>query len=330
MLDARRRPRRRCSFDPRPARAGARQPRRQRARCDRRRRPARRSRPANVALDEDYVARTMPASQAGPHVDARGLATPAPAWTTRRSSAHLRAVLHDEGSRAKAPGSGSRPCTASSSRAAATSGSTPSPATAPTFRVYIPVATDAALVATSRAMRRAEARTQPAGETILLVEDHDAVLALSRQVLEGAGYDVVVARLGRGCAEVLARHSVDLVLTDLVMPGGTGERIANRGRARRAATDPLHVGLHRGCCRHATACSRRALRSSRSRSPRTRCSPRSPWRSKEALVAAAAGAARVATSGTGATFTARASPSTVSRSKETSVPAQRPTGTRRR
>ena len=118
-----------------------------------------------------------------------------------------------------------------------------------TFRVYIPVATDAALVvdgaATSAARRQLR---EPAGETIMLVEDHEAVLALTRRVLDAAGYEVVVAGSVDAATEVLARHSVDLVLTDLVMPGGTGERIARRrGRARRAAADPLHVGLHRGC-----------------------------------------------------------------------------------
>ena len=46
-------------------------------------------------------------------------------------------------------------------------------------------------------------------------------------MLEAAGYDVVVAGSVDAATEVLARHSVDLVLTDLVMPGGTGG--ADRG-----------------------------------------------------------------------------------------------------
>jgi two-component system cell cycle sensor histidine kinase/response regulator CckA len=94
------------------------------------------------------------------------------------------------------------------------------------FRVYIPVASDAALLLEPAPEAALPSRREPAGETIMLVEDHEAVLALSRQVLEAAGYDVVVACSVDAATEVLARHSVDLVLTDLVMPGGTGERIA--------------------------------------------------------------------------------------------------------
>jgi two-component system, cell cycle sensor histidine kinase and response regulator CckA len=64
------------------------------------------------------------------------------------------------------------------------------------------------------------------------------VLALTRRVLDTAGYDVVVASSVDAATELLARHSVDLVLTDLVMPGGTGERIAE-GRDVRGVHPPI-------------------------------------------------------------------------------------------
>ena len=106
------------------------------------------------------------------------------------------------------------------------------------FRVYIPVATDAALLADPPDdIPRRELRA-PAGETIMLVEDHEAVLALTRQVLEEAGYEVVVAGSVDAATELLSRHSVDLVLTDLVMPGGTGERMAD-GKDARGVRPPI-------------------------------------------------------------------------------------------
>ena len=95
-----------------------------------------------------------------------------------------------------------------------------------TIRVYIPVATDAVAESDVCAGVPPKALRLPAGETIMLVEDHEAVLALTRRVLDEAGYDVVVASSVDAAEELLARHVVDLVLTDIVMPGGTGERIA--------------------------------------------------------------------------------------------------------
>jgi two-component system cell cycle sensor histidine kinase/response regulator CckA len=95
------------------------------------------------------------------------------------------------------------------------------------FRVYIPVEADATIAAEAPDDRPSRALRAPAGQTIMLVEDHEAVLALTRRVLDEAGYEVVVAGSVDAATKLLARHSVDLVLTDLVMPGGTGERIAD-------------------------------------------------------------------------------------------------------
>ena len=161
--------------------------------------------------------------------------------------ADVRAVLHDE-----AAGEGTGLGLSTVHGIVAQSGgniwvySEPGHGTA--FRVYIPVATDSALLLDPPLEAALPTRREPAGETIMLVEDHEAVLALSRQVLEAAGYDVVVAGSVDAATELLSRHSVDLVLTDLVMPGGTGERIAESRDVRGVQPpDPLHVGLHRGC-----------------------------------------------------------------------------------
>jgi two-component system, cell cycle sensor histidine kinase and response regulator CckA len=92
-----------------------------------------------------------------------------------------------------------------------------------TFRVHLPLTRDApkdALPASPRA---------PVGtETVLLVEDDDAVRRLISRSLRAWGYAVVEARDG---AEALhacrdGETSIDVLLTDLVMPGMRGEQVA--------------------------------------------------------------------------------------------------------
>ncbi len=65
-------------------------------------------------------------------------------------------------------------------------------------------------------------------ETILLVEDDDAVRALSEQILRGAGYTVVPARDGDEALAMDRCQGVDLVLTDVIMPGMNGVQLAER------------------------------------------------------------------------------------------------------
>ncbi|MDF2493784.1 histidine kinase famiy protein [Sphingomonas sp.] len=59
---------------------------------------------------------------------------------------------------------------------------------------------------------------------ILVVEDNEEVLTLAREILEGAGYRVSTAMTGddglRLFDEVHAETRIDLLFTDLVMPGG--------------------------------------------------------------------------------------------------------------
>jgi PAS domain S-box-containing protein len=66
-----------------------------------------------------------------------------------------------------------------------------------------------------------EAATPPAGkgETILLVEDEEKLREISESMLETLGYHVLTATDGREALEVFqAAETVDLVITDLVMP----------------------------------------------------------------------------------------------------------------
>jgi len=63
---------------------------------------------------------------------------------------------------------------------------------------------------------------------ILCVDDEENPLILRKLVLQKAGYDVVTANSGRKALEVLQSQPIDLVLSDLLMPGMTGTELARR------------------------------------------------------------------------------------------------------
>ncbi len=72
------------------------------------------------------------------------------------------------------------------------------------------------------------------GELILLVEDEDGVRALARRILERQGYRVVEAATGAEALEAAdgVDQPVDLLLTDMVMPGLDGRELAHQMLAR--------------------------------------------------------------------------------------------------
>jgi len=73
------------------------------------------------------------------------------------------------------------------------------------------------------------------GELILLVEDDDALRSYTSQILAELGYHVIQAAEGRAALEILAeRDDVDLLFTDVVMPGGmNGRELADQARQLR-------------------------------------------------------------------------------------------------
>ena len=100
-----------------------------------------------------------------------------------------------------------------------------------TFKVYLPLA-----------QREAPERRPPAiasqvsgSETILVVEDEPAIRTVVRRMLERAGYRVIEAASGEEALERIAENKgpLDLVMTDLVMPGMSGAELAQQLRRER-------------------------------------------------------------------------------------------------
>ena len=106
------------------------------------------------------------------------------------------------------------------------------------FKIYVP-RVDA--VATTAAVARIDL---PRGtETVLLVEDAAAVRAVARQVLQRQGYRVLEASEGEDALRLAARHqgTIDLVVTDVVMPRVGGRELAERLLVVRPETRVLYM-----------------------------------------------------------------------------------------
>ncbi len=93
------------------------------------------------------------------------------------------------------------------------------------FKVYLP-RVDQPIDATGASVSYAEA---PRGtETVLLAEDEADVRELAREFLQAAGYTVIEARNGQEALKLAAERGeeIDLLVSDLVMPGMTGQQLA--------------------------------------------------------------------------------------------------------
>jgi len=109
------------------------------------------------------------------------------------------------------------------------------------FTIHIPAGTRAPAAAAAAAAVQPEA----AG-TILLVEDDEAVRALSRRILERQGYRVLAAPNGLSALDMVMRHQgeLDLLLTDVVMAKMSGRELAESVRALCPGLPILYTSGH--------------------------------------------------------------------------------------
>jgi signal transduction histidine kinase/ActR/RegA family two-component response regulator len=102
-----------------------------------------------------------------------------------------------------------------------------------TFRLYFPRVGEPV----PEGLPAATDPARPGTETILLVEDEEALRQLVARMLHERGYTVLEADCGRAALEVANRHpgAIDILLTDVVMPGITGRQVAREVILRRPA-----------------------------------------------------------------------------------------------
>jgi PAS domain S-box-containing protein len=96
-----------------------------------------------------------------------------------------------------------------------------------TFRLYLPRTEE---IGTAAPAVPDEFRVPKGDETLLLVEDEEAVRTLARLVLQSYGYQVLEARDGQEGLALAQRHPgpIHVVVTDMVMPRMSGRQLADQ------------------------------------------------------------------------------------------------------
>lgn len=110
------------------------------------------------------------------------------------------------------------------------------------FQIYLPVHWGAA--GEEDAMPVVERfENQSGAQTILLVEDADPLRKLAQSFLEANGFRVLSAPRGEEALEIAARHPgpIDLLLTDVVMPGMNGRALAEQLAVRQPGLSVLFM-----------------------------------------------------------------------------------------
>jgi signal transduction histidine kinase/ActR/RegA family two-component response regulator len=112
------------------------------------------------------------------------------------------------------------------------------------FRVYLP--------RDSKPARAGRLSDEPAslaeGHNVLLVEDDDVVRTLTAEILELSGFKVFSARHGADAIAISERcvEPIDLLLTDIIMPGMSGAELAHLLRAARPRMKVLYMSGYTG------------------------------------------------------------------------------------
>jgi CheY-like chemotaxis protein len=112
--------------------------------------------------------------------------------------------------------------------------------------IYLPFSSKSVVESRAEQIDRDPVTTK--AETVLVVEDDSGVLALTSEMLNELGYQVITASDAKSALEVLQREpKIDLVFTDVVMPGGqTGIQLATAAREMRPGIKVLLTSGYTG------------------------------------------------------------------------------------
>ena len=115
------------------------------------------------------------------------------------------------------------------------------PGVGTTFKVYLPRSNRDVPLQTLSSVVAAPVKS--ASETVLLVDDEAGVRQFSKRILGDAGYRVLEAASGDDAERLFAHHadSIDLVVTDLMMPGCSGTELFSRLRLQVPALRVLYM-----------------------------------------------------------------------------------------
>jgi PAS domain S-box-containing protein len=109
-----------------------------------------------------------------------------------------------------------------------------------TFKVYFPVSRDGGIAFSDNAPK---ASNLHGSETILLVEDNEPVRSLILKILSRLDYNILVAENGESALTILEHHDgpVQMLLTDVIMPGMNGRDLFDRVSRREAGVKVLFM-----------------------------------------------------------------------------------------
>jgi CheY-like chemotaxis protein len=108
-----------------------------------------------------------------------------------------------------------------------------------TFTIMFPVTSQAA----AAIVEPTPYERSPKGETVLVVEDEDALREVTERIFTRNGYRVVTAANGPDALELVAHHEgeIHLLVTDVVMPHMLGKEVADRIRVIRPNIEVLFM-----------------------------------------------------------------------------------------
>ena len=128
-----------------------------------------------------------------------------------------------------------------------------------TFRIYLPRVEDSAEPCGSAPASQAAGG---GSGTVLLVEDEESVRQLVRETLQAKGYQVLEAENGEAALRIASAHqgSIDMLITDVVMPGMSGRELSKKLCEARPKTRVLYLSgytedaiMHQGVFEPGTA-----------------------------------------------------------------------------
>lgn len=104
------------------------------------------------------------------------------------------------------------------------------PGNGTTFKIYFPAV---AVKAEPLTQAHEDAESRGGSETILVVEDDESLRELTARMLQDAGYQVIEARDTDNALDIVrtSQPRIDLLLTDVIMPGRTGIELLEQAKA---------------------------------------------------------------------------------------------------